>query len=103
MNLYYRNSRVARIDYLDALTRLHVASVRRAEIGNKLKPEWTHAMDRALFTANVFRETAGIAALERASVAEFSILHRAVLELCGEQRLVQQSRERLQRESPSCR
>ena len=97
MNLYYEKSRAARLDYLDALTRLHVASVRRAEIGNNLKPEWTHAMDRALFAANAFCETAGITALEMADGAEFCFLHRAVLELCEDRRLVQKSCERLQR------
>ena len=103
MNLCDEKSRAASNSYLDALTSLHVASVRRAEIGNNLKPEWIHAMDQAIFAANALRETAGITALARAEVGELSLLHRAVLELCGEQRLVQQSRERLQRESPSCR
>ncbi len=97
MKSYYEKSRAASNPYLDALTRLHVASVRRAEIGNNRKPEWTHAMDRALFAANAFRETAGITALERADVAELSILHRAVLELCEDRRLVQKSCERSQR------
>ena len=103
MNLYDGKSCSARINYLDALTRLHVASVRRAEIGNNLKPEWIHAMAQAIFAANALREKEGITALERADVAELSILHRAVLELCGERRLVQQARERLQRKCRSCR
>ena len=47
--------------FLDALLVLHMATLRRERVGERIKPEWSIAMDRALAAADAVCRAAGIA------------------------------------------